>query len=150
MRCPSCSHHDTQVKDTRAVEDNSVIKRKRVCPSCGSSFKTFERIQLRELMVLKRSQRLVPFNRDKLYQSIEIATRKRNIASEQLEKLVSELVREFESLNEGEVTTEQIGHAVMKNLKKLDDVAYVRFASVYHKFGGAKDFKDFLGEMARD
>lgn len=147
MRCPYCAHAETAVKDSRPTEDGGAIRRRRVCPECGGRFTTFERVQLRELMVLKRSGRRVLFDRDKLMKSIDLATRKRSVEPEKLEKLVSGLVRQFESLGEQEITTEQIGRAVMENLKELDDVAYVRFASVYHNFGKADDFRDFLGEL---
>jgi transcriptional repressor NrdR len=147
MRCPYCAHAETAVKDSRPTEDGGAIRRRRVCPECGGRFTTFERVQLRELMVLKRSGRRVLFDRDKLMKSIDLATRKRSVDAEKLEKLVSGLVRQFESLGEQEITTEQIGRAVMENLKELDDVAYVRFASVYHNFGKADDFRDFLGEL---
>jgi transcriptional repressor NrdR len=150
MRCPYCAHPDSQVKDSRSSEDNAAVKRRRVCPECGGKFTTFERVQLRDLTVLKRSGRRVPFDRDKLYKSVEIATRKREISDERLEKMVSALVRQFESLGEDELTTDKIGRAVMENLKQLDDVAYVRFASVYHNFGDADAFKSFLGEMTSE
>jgi transcriptional repressor NrdR len=147
MRCPYCAHAETSVKDSRPSEDGGAIRRRRVCPECGGRFTTFERVQLRELHVLKRSGRRVLFDRDKLIRSLDIATRKRDIPVERLEKLVSGLVRQFEGLGEPEITSEQIGRAVMESLKELDDVAYVRFASVYHNFSKADDFRGFLGEL---
>jgi transcriptional repressor NrdR len=147
MRCPYCATKDTQVKDSRPSEDGAAIKRRRVCPECAGRFTTFERVQLRELTVTKRSGRKAPFDRDKLFRSIDIATRKRAIDPERIEKLVSSLVRQFESMGDNEITSEQIGKAVMESLKELDDVAYVRFASVYHNFGKADDFREFLGDL---
>jgi transcriptional repressor NrdR len=149
MRCPYCANEDSAVKDSRPTEDNAAIRRRRVCPECGGKFTTFERVQLRELMVVKRSGRRVLFDRDKLFRSIEIATRKRPIPPERLEKLVSALQRQLESMGEPEITSENIGRAVMESLKNLDDVAYVRFASVYHNFNVAHDFKEFLGNLEK-
>src|SRR6516225_8203164 len=148
MRCPNCGSLDTQVKDSRPTEDSSVIRRRRVCLSCNSRFTTFERVQLRELVVIKRNGRRVPFDRDKLARSVEIAVRKRNVAPELVEQTVSKIVRDLENLGENEVTSETIGETVMAHLRELDDVAYVRFASVYRNFREAKDFEAVLGELA--
>jgi len=148
MRCPSCGSLDTQVKDSRPTEDSAVIRRRRVCLTCNFRFTTFERVQLRELTVIKRNGRRVPFDRDKLVRSVQIALRKRPVDPERVEKTVSKIVRELESLGESEVTTETIGETVMSNLRDLDDVAYVRFASVYRNFREAKDFADVLGELS--
>jgi transcriptional repressor NrdR len=147
MRCPGCGSLDTQVKDSRPTEDSSAIRRRRLCLACGFRFTTFERVQLRELVVIKRNGRRVPFDRDKLARSIFIALRKRNVDPERVEETVSAIVRELESLGESEVTTETIGETVMAKLRELDDVAYVRFASVYRNFREAKDFKAALAEL---
>src|SRR5919197_6462046 len=148
MRCPSCGSLDTQVKDSRPTEDSAVIRRRRVCVSCNFRFTTFERVQLRELTVIKRNGRRVPFDRDKLARSIEIALRKRTVDPDRVEQTISNIVRELESLGENEVTTETIGETVMSHLRDLDDVAYVRFASVYRNFREPKDFEDALAELA--
>ncbi len=148
MRCPYCGGDDTQVKDSRPTEDNTAIRRRRVCATCGGRFTTFERVQLRELMVVKRSGRRVPFDRDKLMRSVQIAVRKRPVEPEQIERMVSGIVRQLESSGESEVTAETIGTHVMEGLKGIDDVAYVRFASVYKNFREAKDFEALLGEMS--
>ena len=150
MRCPSCGSLDTQVKDSRPTEDSSVIRRRRVCLTCNFRFTTFERVQLRELTVIKRAGRRVPFDRDKLARSVEIALRKRNVEPERIEQTVSKIVQELEGLGESEVTTETIGEAVMAHLRELDDVAYVRFASVYRNFREAKDFETALAELASE
>jgi transcriptional repressor NrdR len=150
MRCPYCGSLDTQVKDSRPTDDSSAIRRRRVCPDCGGRFTTFERVQLRELMVAKRSGRRVPFDRDKLQRSVEVALRKRPVDPERVERMINGIVRQLESLGDGEVTSEQIGELVMEGLKGLDDVAYVRFASVYKNFREAKDFEDILGDLAQD
>jgi len=148
MRCPYCGGDDTQVKDSRPTEDGAAIRRRRICSACGGRFTTFERVQLRELTVLKRSGRRVPFDRDKLMRSVSIACRKRPVDPERIERMVSGIVRQLESLGEPEVTSEQIGESIMEGLKGLDDVAYVRFASVYRNFREAKDFEQLLGELA--
>jgi transcriptional repressor NrdR len=148
MRCPYCGSLDTQVKDSRPTDDASAIRRRRVCPDCGGRFTTFERVQLRELMVVKRSGRRVPFDRDKLQRSVEIALRKRPVDPERVERMINGIVRQLESLGEGEVPSETVGGLVMEGLKGLDDVAYVRFASVYKDFREAKDFEDIIGELA--
>ncbi len=148
MRCPGCGSLDTQVKDSRPTEDSAAIRRRRLCLACGFRFTTFERVQLRELVVIKRNGRRVPFDRDKLARSVEIALRKRNVDPERVEQMISNVVRELESLGENEVTTETIGETVMAHLRDLDDVAYVRFASVYRNFREAKDFETALAELS--
>ena len=150
MRCPSCGSLDTQVKDSRPTEDSAAIRRRRLCLACNFRFTTFERVQLRELSVIKRNGRRVPFDRDKLARSVEISLRKRNVDPERVEQAISKIVRELESLGESEVTTETIGETVMSNLRDLDDVAYVRFASVYRNFREAKDFETALAELSAD
>jgi transcriptional repressor NrdR len=150
MRCPFCGNAETQVKDSRATEDNSAIRRRRNCPDCGGRFTTFERIQLREMSVVKRSGRRTPFDRDKLARSVQVALRKRPVDGERIERMVSGIVRQLESLGESEIKSEQIGQLVMEGLKGLDDVAYVRFASVYRNFREAKDFEEIIGELAAD
>jgi transcriptional repressor NrdR len=148
MRCPYCGNVDTQVKDSRPSEDNTSIRRRRVCQDCGGRFTTFERVQLRELMVLKRNGRRVLFDRDKLVRSVQVALRKRTVDPERVERMVSGIVRQLESTGESEIASEQIGHLVMEGLRGLDDVAYVRFASVYRNFREAKDFETFIGELS--
>lgn len=148
MRCPYCGSDDTQVKDSRPSEDNTSIRRRRVCTDCGGRFTTFERIQLRELIVLKKSGRRVPFDRDKLMRSVQIALRKRPVDPERVERMVNGVVRQLESSGESEIQSEQIGVLVMEGLKGLDDVAYVRFASVYRNFREAKDFSAVLDELS--
>jgi transcriptional repressor NrdR len=150
MRCPFCSNAETQVKDSRSTEDNSAIRRRRACLDCGGRFTTFERIQLRELMVLKRSGRRIPFDRDKLARSVQVALRKRPVDVERIERMVSGIVRQLESLGENEIRSEQIGQLVMEGLRNLDDVAYVRFASVYRNFREAKDFEEIIGQIASE
>src|SRR6476646_8337443 len=148
MRCPSCGSLDTQVKDSRPTEDSSVIRRRRVCLACNFRFTTFERVQLRELVVIKRNGRRVPFDRDKLLRSFQIALRKRPVEPERIDQAVSKIVRELESQGESEISSETVGEMVMESLRGLDDVAYVRFASVYRNFREAKDFKAVLGELS--
>ena len=148
MRCPSCGSLDTQVKDSRPTEDSSVIRRRRVCLACNFRFTTFERVQLRELIVIKRNGRRVPFDRDKLLRSVQIALRKRPVEPERIDQMVSKIVRELESQGESEVSSETIGETVMAYLRELDDVAYVRFASVYRNFREAKDFEEFISDLA--
>ncbi len=150
MRCPSCASLDTQVKDSRPTEDSAAIRRRRVCLACNFRFTTFERVQLRELIVLKRNGRRVPFDRDKLQRSLQIALRKRPVEPERVERTVSKIVRDLEGLGESEITTETIGEAIMEHLRELDDVAYVRFASVYRNFREAKDFRAALDELSGD
>ena len=150
MRCPSCGSLDTQVKDSRPTEDSAAIRRRRVCLTCNFRFTTFERVQLRELVVIKRNGRRVPFDRDKLMRSLQISLRKRNVEPERVEQMVSRIVRELESLGESEITTDTIGENVMTHLRELDDVAYVRFASVYKNFREPKDFQDAVKELSGD
>ena len=148
MKCPFCASLDTQVKDSRPSEDGTAVRRRRVCPDCGARFTTFERVQLRELTVLKRSGRRVPFDREKLRRSIAVAVRKRPVDEESIDKLVSEIVRQLESQGESEIGSETIGQLVMQRLRDIDTVAYVRFASVYQNFRDPKDFENLLGEIA--
>jgi transcriptional repressor NrdR len=148
MRCPYCGAADSQVKDSRPTEDSAAIRRRRVCVECGGRFTTFERVQLRELTVTKRSGRRVPFERDKLMRSVQVALRKRPVEPERVERMVSGIVRQLESRGEAEIPAEEIGHLVMEGLRNLDDVAYVRFASVYRDFREAKDFEAFVGGLS--
>ncbi|WP_018181792.1 transcriptional regulator NrdR [Kaistia granuli] len=148
MRCPYCGSDDTQVKDSRPSEDNTSIRRRRVCADCGGRFTTFERIQLRELTVVKKSGRRVPFDRDKLMRSVQVALRKRPVDPDRVERMINGVVRQLESSGESEINAEQIGVYVMEALKGLDDVAYVRFASVYRNFREAKDFSTVLDELS--
>ena len=147
MRCPYCGRDDTQVKDSRPAEDNAAIRRRRSCPACGSRFTTFERVQLRELTILKRSGRRAPFDREKLSRSIRIALRKRPVDEDRIERIVNGIQRRLETDADSEITSRQIGETVMEALRAVDQVAYVRFASVYRNFGEAKDFRAFLGEL---
>ncbi len=146
MRCPFCGCLDSQVKDSRASEDGAVIRRRRLCPGCGARFTTFERVQLRELTIVKRSGRRNPFDREKLVRSISIALRKRPIDPERVERMVSGIIRQLESMGETEIASNVVGELVMKALKALDEVAYVRYASVYRDFRETNDFAKFLGE----
>ena len=148
MRCPYCMNADTQVKDSRPTEENTVIRRRRVCADCGGRFTTFERIQLRELTIIKNTGRKVPFDRDKLMRSVQVALRKRPVEPERIERMVSGIVRRLENLGESEVPAKLVGELVMEGLYALDQVGYVRFASVYRNFREAKDFEEFLGEMS--
>ena len=148
MRCPYCGNDDTQVKDSRPTEDSGAIRRRRICNGCGGRFTTFERVQLRELTVVKKSGRKVPFDREKLARSVYTALRKRAVEPERIERMISGIVRQLESLGDVEVTSDQIGEYVMDGLKGLDDVAFVRFASVYKNFSAADDFRNFLAELA--
>ncbi len=150
MRCPYCQSLDTQVKDSRPAEDGVSIRRRRICPDCGGRFTTFERVQLRDLFVVKKSGRKVPFDRDKLMRSFDIALRKRNVEPERIERAVSGIVRQLESSGETEIASDNIGELVMEALKSLDDVAYVRFASVYRNFREARDFHELLGQLKDD
>ena len=150
MRCPYCGSLDTQVKDSRPTDDSASIRRRRVCPDCGGRFTTFERVQLRELVVVKRSGRRTPFDRDKLARSIETALRKRPVEPERVERLINGIVRQLESQGEGEVTSQEIGALVMEGLKNLDDIAYVRFASVYRNFTEAKEFGALIDELSAE
>ena len=146
MRCPFCGHDESQVKDSRPSEDGAAIRRRRMCPSCEGRFTTFERVQLRELTILKRSGRRTPFERDKLARSVAIAIRKRPIEPDRVERMISAIVRQLESMGETELPSSTIGELMMKHLKQLDDVAYVRYASVYRDFRETQDFARFLGE----
>ncbi|WP_180897708.1 transcriptional regulator NrdR [Martelella soudanensis] len=148
MRCPFCNSPDTQVKDSRPAEDNTSIRRRRVCPDCGGRFTTFERVQLRELVVIKKNGRKVPFDRDKLVRSFDIALRKRPVERERIERAVSGIVRRMESSGEPEVQSEEIGLLVLEALKNLDDVAFVRFASVYRDFSTTEDFEEIIAEFS--
>jgi len=147
MRCPYCGNDDTQVKDSRPSEDGSSIRRRRFCPACGNRFTTFERVQLRELTVLKTDGRRVPFDRDKLGKSIKIACRKRPVDDERIERILNGIQRRLEMEAEAEISSRRIGEMVMETLKGVDQVAYVRFASVYQNFSEAKDFQAFLGGL---
>ncbi|WP_419896604.1 transcriptional regulator NrdR [Roseomonas sp. USHLN139] len=147
MRCPFCGSEDTQVKDSRPADDGAAIRRRRSCPSCGARFTTFERVTLRELTVVKSDQRRVPFDRDKLARSIRIALRKRPVDEDRVERIVTGIQRRLEAEGESEITSRTIGEMVMDTLKELDQVAYVRFASVYRNFGEASDFRAFLGSL---
>jgi len=149
MRCPFCTNNETQVKDSRPTEENTAIRRRRICPDCGGRFTTFERVQLRELTVAKRSGRKAPFERDKLQKSVEIALRKRPVNLERIDRMVSGIVRQLESTGEVEVSSGYIGELVMEALRGVDAVGYVRFASVYRDFRDAADFEDVLGEIAK-
>ncbi|MCR6498686.1 transcriptional regulator NrdR [Shinella sp. CPCC 101442] len=148
MRCPYCSSEDSQVKDSRPAEDGAAIRRRRICPDCGGRFTTFERVQLRELMVAKKTGRKAPFDRDKLLKSFEIALRKRPVDRDRIERAVSGIVRRLESSGETEISSEEIGLQVLEALKALDDVAFVRYASVYRDFSHVDDFEKILSEVA--
>ncbi len=147
MRCPFCGHDDSQVKDSRPTEDNSAIRRRRQCEGCGGRFTTFERIQLRELTVVKSEGKRELFDREKLERSLSVACRKRPVDAGQIEKLASGIQRQLETLGENEIDSKRIGEFVMEGLKTLDSVAYIRFASVYKDFSEAKDFEDFAGNV---
>jgi transcriptional repressor NrdR len=148
MRCPFCTHDDTQVKDSRPTDDGAAIRRRRFCPACGARFTTFERVQLRELTVVKKSGRRMPFDRDKLQRSLDIALRKRPVDPERVERMINGIVRRLESSGESEVPSALIGGMVMEALASIDAVAYVRFASVYRNFREAKDFEAIIGELS--
>ena len=144
MRCPFCSSEDVQVKDSRSAEDGHAIRRRRLCSSCGGRFTTFERVQLRDLVVVKKSGKKIPFDRDKLMRSVMIALQKRPVEHDRIEQMVSGVIRRLESGGEGEVHTDQIGELVMEGLASLDKVAYVRYASVYKDFRATGDFEKFI------
>ena len=144
MRCPFCSNEDSQVKDSRPTEDNTAIRRRRICEQCGSRFTTFERIQLRDLIVVKSNGTKETFDRDKMFRSLSLALRKRNIDQDKIEKIVSAIARRLENSGETEIKTSLVGEYIMEALSNLDQVAYVRFASVYKNFREVKDFEDFL------
>ena len=148
MKCPFCGNEDTQVKDSRSTEDNSAIRRRRFCSACGARFTTFERIQLRDLTVVKKSGKKVPFDRDKLERSVQIALRKRPVETERIDRMISGIVRRVESLGETEISSDVVGEIVMEGLQSIDPVAYVRFASVYRNFREAKDFEEFIGVIS--
>ncbi|MFP6770958.1 MAG: transcriptional regulator NrdR [Alphaproteobacteria bacterium] len=148
MRCPFCHHNDTQVKDSRPTEDNAAIRRRRICADCGSRFTTFERVQLRDLLILKKNGQRVPFERDKLIRSIQLACRKRPVDEERVERVVNGIQRRLESSGESEIRSDAVGELVMEALSNLDPVAYVRFASVYKNFREARDFEDFVGQIS--
>ncbi len=147
VRCPFCSHENSQVRDSRPTEDNTSIRRRRICDQCGSRFTTFERIQLRDLIVIKNNNQKEPFDRDKMFRSLSLALRKRNVDQEKIEKIVNAINRRLENSGESEIRTSLIGEYIMEALSNLDQVAYVRFASVYKNFREAKDFEDFLGNL---
>jgi transcriptional repressor NrdR len=148
MRCPFCGHDDTQVKDSRPADDAAAIRRRRFCAACSQRFTTIERVQLRDLAVVKTDGRRVAFDRDKLARSVRIALRKRPVPDERIERIVSGIVRQLEASGETDIPSKQIGELVMETLKEVDAVAYVRFASVYRNFREAKDFETFLGELS--
>lgn len=150
MRCPFCGHDDTQVKDSRPTDDGSAIRRRRFCPACGSRFTTFERVQLRELTIVKKGGVKQPFDREKIMRSITLALRKRPVDPDRIERIVNGIVRRLESLGESEIPSNVVGEMVMDALASLDPVAYVRFASVYKNFREAKDFEDFIGKLGGD
>ncbi len=150
MRCPFCGHDDTQVKDSRPTEDNGAIRRRRSCANCGQRFTTIERVQLRELTVIKSDGRRVPFDRDKLARSVRTALRKRPVQEERIERIVNGIVRQLEASGESDISSKLIGQQVMETLKEVDAVAYVRFASVYRNFREAQDFETFLGSLSTD
>ena len=147
MRCPFCSNEDSQVKDSRPTEDNTAIRRRSICDQCGSRFTTFERIQLRDLVVIKTNDQKEVFDRDKMFKSLSMALRKRNIEQEKIEKIVNAIVRKLENSGDTEIKTSMIGEYIMEALSHLDQVAYVRFASVYKNFREVKDFEDFLDNL---
>jgi transcriptional repressor NrdR len=148
MRCPFCGQDDTQVKDSRPTEDNTAIRRRRSCPECGARWTTFERVQLRELTVVKSGGDRAPFDRDKLNRSLRIALRKRPVNEDRIERIVNSIQRRLETSGESEIPTKAIGEIVMENLRELDMVAYVRFASVYRNFREAKDFEAFVEDLS--
>ncbi len=150
MRCPFCGHDESQVKDSRPTEDGAAIRRRRFCAACGSRWTTFERVQLRDLMVLKSEGKKELFERDKLTRSIRIAVRKRPVDEEQVERIVTSIQRRLETMGESEIPSSHVGELVMEALASIDQVAYVRFASVYRNFREAKDFEEFVGQLSGD
>ncbi|MFP6736860.1 MAG: transcriptional regulator NrdR [Rhodospirillales bacterium] len=148
MRCPFCGHNDTQVKDSRPTEDNAAIRRRRSCPECSARWTTFERVQLREMSIMKKNDRKEPFEREKLTRSLRVALQKRPVDDDQIERIVNSIQRRLESLGEAEIPSKVIGEIVMDVLSELDQVAYVRFASVYRNFREAKDFEAFVGTLS--
>ncbi len=147
MRCPFCAHEDSQVKDSRPTEDGATIRRRRQCEGCGARFTTFERVQLREITVVKSENRKEPFDRSKIDLSVSLACRKRGISEEQMDQLISGIQRQLETSGETEIPSKRIGEMVMEGLQGLDSVAYIRFASVYKDFAEAKDFEEFAGAV---
>jgi len=147
MHCPFCGNEDTQVKDSRPTDDGAAIRRRRFCVACGQRFTTIERVQLRELTVVKADGRRVPFDREKLARSVRIALRRRPVQEERIERVVNGIVRQLEASGESDITSKHVGELVMDTLKEVDAVAYVRFASVYRNFREAKDFEAFLGSL---
>ena len=150
MRCPFCHHDDTQVKDSRPAEENATIRRRRFCPECSSRFTTFERVQLRELSVTKNDGDKMPFDREKLLRSLMIALRKRPVDEDRIERIANGIQRRLETLGENEIPTKVIGEMVMEALSELDQVAFVRFASVYRNFREARDFEAFVGKLGSE
>ncbi|HEX4111421.1 MAG TPA: transcriptional regulator NrdR [Stellaceae bacterium] len=150
MRCPFCGFEDTQVKDSRPTDDRGSIRRRRLCPNCAARFTTFERVQLRELTVVKKNGEREPFDRDKLARSLQVALRKRPVEADRVERVINSIVRQLESSGETEIPSEQVGGLAMEALAELDQVAYVRFASVYRNFREAKEFREFIGRIAAD
>ncbi|MDH3335431.1 MAG: transcriptional regulator NrdR [Rhodospirillaceae bacterium] len=150
MRCPFCGNHDTQVKDSRPTEDNSAIRRRRYCPACESRFTTFERVQLRELIVIKGNGDKVPFDREKVKLSMEIALRKRPVDQDRIDRIVNSIQRQLETSGENEIPTKVIGEMIMNTLRELDQIAYVRFASVYKDFHEVREFNEFIGNLSDD
>ncbi len=150
MRCPFCHHENSQVKDSRTTDDGSAIRRRRICSACGARFTTFERVQLRELTVIKKNNDRVPFDRDKLAKSVYIATRKRPVDMDKVERLVNDIQRKLEGLGESEIYSTQIGQMVMEALLGLDKVAYIRYASVYRNFTETKDFEEFIKPLLKE
>jgi transcriptional repressor NrdR len=147
LRCPFCAHDDSQVKDSRPTEDNTAIRRRRQCESCGARFTTFERVQLRDVVVVKTEGKREPFDRAKIERSVALACRKRGIEQERIDQLVSGIQRQIETLGDGEIASEKIGGMVMDGLRQLDSVAYIRFASVYRDFSEARDFEEFASSV---
>ena len=147
MRCPFCAHDDTQVKDSRPTEDSTSIRRRRQCSSCGARFTTFERVQLREVTIVKSGDRREPFDRSKIEQSVALACRKRSVSQERIDQLISGIQRQVETAGEPEVASSRIGEMVMDGLKQIDSVAYIRFASVYRDFSEARDFEEFASTV---
>ena len=147
MRCPFCAHDDSQVKDSRPTEDNTAIRRRRQCDSCGGRFTTFERVQLREVTVVKSGGKREPFDRAKVEQSVALACRKRGIEQERIDQLVSGIQRQVETMGDAEIPSARIGEMVMDGLRQIDSVAYIRFASVYRDFGEARDFEEFASSV---
>jgi transcriptional repressor NrdR len=150
MRCPFCGAEDTQVKDSRPTDDRSAIRRRRLCPNCAARFTTFERVQLRELTVVKKNGQREPFDREKLARSVYVSLRKRPVEPERVERVINSIVRQLESSGESDIPSDVIGELVMESLATLDQVAYVRFASVYRNFREAKDFGEFIGHIGAD